>query len=90
VSGTWTEPPGWRALRQRVFATKGRACWWCGRYAGTVDHVLPVVLGGGHELANLVPACQRCNYSRGATVGNRIRGSRPVVVRQPFHTSRRW
>ena len=73
-----------------MFATKGRACWWCGRYAGTVDHVVPVVLGGGHELANLVPACQRCNYSRGATVGNRIRGSRPVVVRQPFHTSRRW
>jgi 5-methylcytosine-specific restriction endonuclease McrA len=90
VSGTWTEPPGWRALRKAVFATKGRFCWWCGQPAGTVDHVLPVVLGGGHELANLVPACKRCNYSRGAAVGNRLRGGRPAVVRRPFHTSRRW
>ena len=29
----------------------------CGAYANSVDHIVPVVLGGGHDLANLRPAC---------------------------------
>jgi 5-methylcytosine-specific restriction endonuclease McrA len=69
---TWKAPPGWRKIRQQVFAVKGRSCWRCGAYATTVDHVVPVVLGGGHGLANLRPACSRCNYSAGASLGNRI------------------
>jgi 5-methylcytosine-specific restriction endonuclease McrA len=39
MSGSWTAPPGWRALRRAVFAAKGRLCWYCGRPATTVDHV---------------------------------------------------
>jgi 5-methylcytosine-specific restriction endonuclease McrA len=88
MSGTWIEPRGWRKLRKAVFAAKGRLCWWCGRPAGTVDHVQPVILGGTHTLANLVPSCARCNYSRGATVGNRIRGQRAAY--QPMRSARRW
>jgi len=49
-----------------------------------------VVLGGGHDLANLVPACKRCNYSRDATVGNRLCSQRVVTVARAWHTSRRW
>jgi 5-methylcytosine-specific restriction endonuclease McrA len=79
---------GWEALRRAVFARMGRQCWWCGRPATTVDHVLAVVLGGATELANLVPSCARCNYSRGATLGNRLRGGREY--RQTWRTSRRW
>lgn len=95
MSGSWTAPPGWAALRRAVFATKGRSCWWCGRPAGTVDHVVPVVLGGKHELANLVPACARCNYSRGAALGNRLKPRGPVWRRkaaraQPWPSTRRW
>ena len=80
---TWTAPPGWRKTREQVFATKGRRCWWCGRPAGTVDHVVPVVLGGGHGLANLVPSCARCNYSRGAATGNRLGPPRGYRRRGP-------
>jgi 5-methylcytosine-specific restriction endonuclease McrA len=92
MSGSWTAPPRWRTLRRAVFAAKGRLCWWCGRPATTVDHVLAVVLGGTHDLANLVPACQRCNYSRGAALGNRIRGLRrhQAPTYQPMRSSRRW
>jgi 5-methylcytosine-specific restriction endonuclease McrA len=99
VVGTWKAPPGWRKTRELVFARWGRACWRCGAYAGTVDHVVPVVLGGSHDLDNLRPACQRCNCSMGASVGNRVRPRVPpwrrgvacAPVPGPFFmTSRRW
>jgi 5-methylcytosine-specific restriction endonuclease McrA len=85
----WKAPPGWRKLRAKVFATKGRQCWWgCGRTATTVDHVVPVAIGGGHELSNLVPSCGRCNYSRGASFGNRMRGQ--AATPGTWASSRRW
>jgi 5-methylcytosine-specific restriction endonuclease McrA len=87
MSGSWTAPPRWKAIRRAVFATKGRLCWWCGRPATTIDHVLPVVLGGGHTPDNLVPACRRCNYSRGATVGNRLRSTSNAAI---WPSARRW
>lgn len=31
-----------------------------------LDHVIPVALGGGHGIGNLVPACESCNCSKGA------------------------
>ena len=80
---------GWEALRRATFAAKGRFCWWCGCPATTIDHVVAVVLGGGNELPNLVPACARCNYSRGASLGNRLRGAWAAAWK-PWRTSRRW
>jgi 5-methylcytosine-specific restriction endonuclease McrA len=79
MSGTWQWPPGWRALREATFARYGRACWRCGAYATTVDHVVAVVLGGTHDLSNLRLCCSRCNSSAGASVGNRLR---PLTARQ--------
>ena len=77
MSATWQWPPGWRRLREAVFARDGRACWRCGAYADTIDHVVAVVLGGGHDLGNLRPACGHCNSSVGAALGNRLRPRRP-------------
>ena len=74
--------PRWRALRKAVFAAKGRRCWWCGNPATTVDHVVARVLGGEHSIENLVPSCARCNYSRGASLGNRLRAPLPLSGRQ--------
>lgn len=69
---TWKAPPGWRKLRLRVFAIHGRSCYRCGGYANTVDHIVPVALGGTHDIRNLRPACGRCNSSTGASLGNRM------------------
>ena len=30
-----------------------------------VEHVVPISKGGEHHLGNIVPACQRCNFSKG-------------------------
>lgn len=96
----WKAPPRWRKTREAVFAAYGRACWRCGAWAATVDHVVPVVLGGSHDLANLRPACGRCNFSSGAAMGNRLRPARQLTGRQrqavarkrraPLRTSRNW
>ena len=42
------------------------SCVYCGDPAVEIDHVVPVVKGGTHELSNLVPACRPCNRSKGA------------------------
>jgi len=82
MSGSWQWPAGWRRLRATTFARYGRACWRCGAYATTVDHVVAVVLGGTHDLSNLWPCCQHCNSSAGASVGNRLRPRRPLTAAQ--------
>jgi 5-methylcytosine-specific restriction endonuclease McrA len=63
-----------RAWRRKAAAYKrGRTCTYCGTpgEAGnplTLDHVVPLALGGAHDLSNAVVACRRCNSSRGARV----------------------
>lgn len=44
-------------LRKRVFDFYGDECWLCHQEgADTIDHIVPVSLGGGDELDNLRPA----------------------------------
>lgn len=45
----------------------GSRCWMCGGAFETIDHVKPIVAGGGHLLANLRPACTSCNSSKKGT-----------------------
>jgi 5-methylcytosine-specific restriction endonuclease McrA len=41
-------------------------CFLCG-YKGkvTMDHIIPIALGGRHSIGNLMPLCQPCNSSKG-------------------------
>ncbi len=44
-------------------------CLCCGASAKiTVDHVVPLVLGGSNRINNLQPLCSRCNSSKGIRV----------------------
>ena len=48
----------------------GLTCVYCGKRAGSVDHLNPLVknskfTGWGHVFGNLVPACAACNQSKG-------------------------
>jgi 5-methylcytosine-specific restriction endonuclease McrA len=47
------------------FSMWAMTCWMCGRPATAMDHVKPISAGGSHMLANLRPACSRCNSSKG-------------------------
>ena len=42
-----------------------------------IDHVIPLARGGRHDKSNIVPACARCNRSKGA------RGDWPKCVPRP-------
>jgi 5-methylcytosine-specific restriction endonuclease McrA len=64
--------------RARVLAGDP-ACVYCGRRGTpenpmTAEHPVAVADGGGH--AGMVPACRRCNLSRGARLGNERRRQR--------------
>jgi 5-methylcytosine-specific restriction endonuclease McrA len=51
----------WQAIRRQVFARYGDVCVRCGEPATDVDHLTPIAVGGDDSLANLRPACARCN-----------------------------
>jgi 5-methylcytosine-specific restriction endonuclease McrA len=93
-TSAWKPPPGWKRIRERVFARDGRGCWACGAYANSVDHIVAVALGGTLDLSNLRPACSHHNSSAGASLGNRMRPPRPLTARQrqaiAWKSSRRW
>ena len=57
-------------LDQRIVDQGGR-CYWCSRKFGknhkaTIDHLIPLALGGMDEDVNLVASCGPCNYRKGA------------------------
>ena len=57
-----------RRLRFEILRRDGHTCRYCGMKAPdvalTVDHVIPVALGGGDEPNNLVAACTDCNNGK--------------------------
>lgn len=39
-------------------------CAYCGGEGGSVDHVVPVMLGGVNDESNLTGCCERCNTEK--------------------------
>lgn len=50
--------------RQKIWNKSNGRCWYCGATASQVDHINPVILGGGSGIENLVPVCKWCNKSK--------------------------
>lgn len=56
-------------LREAVFERDGRACVRCGTTERlTIDHVVPIALGGDNDLSNLQVLCLSCNTRKGARI----------------------
>ncbi len=55
---------------QDLKAQYGNKCLCCGTPEGerplTIDHVIPVSLGGPNNIGNAQPLCQICNSAKGA------------------------
>ncbi len=51
--------------RRGVLRRDEHRCAYCGKSAGTIDHVLPRSRGGRDTWENLVACCLRCNNVKG-------------------------
>lgn len=57
---------GHSRARARLAASNSD-CHYCGAPATTVDHVVPLSVGGTSAQRNTVPACRPCNEEKGAS-----------------------
>lgn len=57
-------------VQQRVWVADGLKCVYCGRPMGkvqlTIDHFVPLELGGANDASNYVSACRKCNKDKGS------------------------
>jgi 5-methylcytosine-specific restriction endonuclease McrA len=65
----------WERLKRR----HDYACAYCGTKGVELhqDHVIPLSRGGRHAIANILPACQRCNSSKATSLLAEWRYKRP-------------
>lgn len=63
AEGSWTAEE-WKTLCDQY----GNKCLRCGKNEVTIDHVVPLSLGGSNSIDNLQPLCQSCNCSKQATI----------------------
>ena len=56
----------WKFIRLQVLERDAYQCGYCGKPAGTVDHIQPRAQGGLHAMDNLVAACHSCNCRKNA------------------------
>jgi len=51
-----------------LLAHHGFRCAYCGAVYETMDHIVPVVNGGGTTYTNILPCCHDCNQKKGTAV----------------------
>ena len=58
-------------VQQKVWKADGFACVYCNRPMGevqlTIDHFIPLELGGENNTKNYLSACRKCNKDKGNT-----------------------
>ena len=60
---------GLKSVRDAVFRKDGHKCVFCGSGDDlTVDHIVPVSLGGSDEFSNFQTLCRRCNSGKGSNL----------------------
>ena len=64
----------YREHRKRVLSAKPPCSYpGCTEAATTLDHIVPVSLGGGNEPSNLRPMCRKHNAALGRDLGNQMK-----------------
>jgi 5-methylcytosine-specific restriction endonuclease McrA len=54
----------WKELK----VEHGQRCAYCNEIKPlTMDHIVPLINGGAHDVSNIVPACRSCNSSKRQT-----------------------
>jgi 5-methylcytosine-specific restriction endonuclease McrA len=52
-------------VNARALFNLGRVCAYCGGWADTFDHVIPLAHEGTGDVNNLVACCAACNHAKG-------------------------
>lgn len=77
-----------KRLRAEIFRRDNSTCRYCGAKAPaveiTIDHVVPVTLGGSDDPSNLVTACADCNNGKTSVPPN------AAIVKQVSEDAFRW
>ncbi len=83
-----TRKPISKRLRFEILRRDNHACRYCGGVAPdvklTVDHVLPIALGGTDDASNLVAACADCNAGKSSSNPDQ------QIIAQVSEDARRW
>ena len=72
----------------RLINQDGDRCWYCGvdfvpgRRVRTIDHAIPLVIGGTSTIENLRLACGQCNRRKGSLTEPEYRRSAYLAERQ--------
>jgi len=53
-----------RKFHEPVLKRDNKTCYYCGELGLTVDHLLPISLGGLSSMENLVCCCDACNQEK--------------------------
>lgn len=57
------------AVQQKIWVADGFKCLYCGVAMGkaqlTIDHFIPLEMGGKNDPSNYLSACRRCNKNKG-------------------------
>ncbi|WP_082867003.1 HNH endonuclease signature motif containing protein [Paenibacillus elgii] len=54
-----------REIKQKVKSEANYLCFHCGGFGDTIDHIVPVSMGGTNYYKNLICSCKECNSKRG-------------------------
>ncbi len=69
-----------RAKRRKLYIRQNGVCFHCCERvswdASTVDHLVPLALGGSSHGNNLAMSCYRCNQLRGAKLSGMLNAAR--------------
>src|SRR5262245_22568450 len=77
----------------RLIARDGDYCWYCGgefdvrKRTRTIDHVVPLTLGGTSRLENLRLACGSCNRRKACHDCGRVSGFSGAWGASPAHAA---
>lgn len=65
AGGTITQAE-WLSVLQKY----GHKCLWCNKtgISLTMDHVVPLAIGGTHTIDNIQPLCRSCNSKKGTQI----------------------
>ena len=58
--------------REIIYLKSGKKCFYCGKKLkkdeATIEHIIPLDLGGLNDIKNMVCACEKCNHEKGNSI----------------------